>query len=133
MSGVGICVELLTANAALIAAVPATKIFAGAVPVNTELPAISVASVSGIPRNTVAMTETGKMVTERVQVTVLAKTYPLQKSYMLLVADALPNMHGTVNGFACDSIVPDNEGPDFYDDAAIIYEQSADFMVKFVR
>lgn len=132
MSGVAIARYLLANNVALIAAVPAARIFAGNV-IGGVYPAISVTSITGVPRNTVAMTETSRMITERVQITVYAATYALQKQLLGLVRGALPNTHGTVNTFNCDSILPDNEGPDLFDDVLIIYEQSQDFMIKFAR
>lgn len=133
MSGVAIIRGLLANNAILLASIPASKIFPGVIPIGTTLPAISISQVSGGQRNTVSMIESTKLVTDRVQVTVYAKTYPFQKAYMSLVRSALPNTHGLVNSYVCDSILPDNEGPDFYDDTLVIYEQSQDFMVKFLR
>jgi hypothetical protein len=133
MSGVAIARYLLANNAAMIAAVPAARIFAGNV-IGGVYPAVAVTSITGVPRNTVAMTETSRMITERVQVTVYAGTYALQKQLLGLVRGALPNTHGTVNTvFNCDSILPDNEGPDIFDDVLVIYEQGQDFMVKFNR
>ena len=132
MSGVAITRYLLANNSALLAAVPAARIFAGNI-IGTTYPAVAVTSISGVPRNTVAMTETAKHITERVQVTVYAGTYALQKQLLGLVRGALPVSRGTVNTFNCDSILPDSEGPDIYDDVLLIYEQSQDFMVKFAR
>ncbi|MFA6204481.1 MAG: hypothetical protein WC710_14985 [Gallionella sp.] len=122
---------LLANNATLIAQVPATKIMAGAIPLNTALPAISVMEISNVPRNNVGMNETNILETCRVQVTVLAKTYPTQKSILELVRKACPNQRGSIGGVEVDSILPDSAGPDMYDDAAVIYMQSRDFIVKF--
>lgn len=133
MSGTAIARHLLAANGALIAVIPAAKIFAGAIPINTVLPAIAVTQVSGVQRNTLGMNAVSYMVTDRVQVTVLGKTYALQKSYMALVRAALPNTRGTVNGFNVDSILQDMDGPDLYDSAADVRQQSTDFMVRFTR
>jgi hypothetical protein len=133
MSGVAIVRSKLAGNATLVAEIPAARIFSGAVPENTAVPYISVRSVSTVQRNTVAMTETLKQASERVQVTVYAASYPLQKSYMALVRAACPNSSGTINGFTCDSILPAGDGPDFFDDVLMVYEQSQDFMVKFAR
>lgn len=132
MSGVAIARYLLANNSAMIVAVPAARIFAGAVQ-GTTYPAIAVNSITGVSRNTVGMNETARMITERVQVTVYAGTYALQKQLLGLVRGALPNKHGTVNTFNCDSVLPESEGPDIFDDVLIIYEQSQDFMVKFSR
>lgn len=133
MSGVAIIRSKLAGNAALTAAIPATSIFSGAVPENTQVPYITVRSISVTQRNTVSMTETLKQASERVQVTVYAATYPLQKQYMALVRAACPNSNGTINGFQCDSILPAGDGPDFFDDVLMVYEQSQDFMVKYAR
>lgn len=133
MSGVAIVRALLAGNAALLASVPATRIFAGAIPLNTQLPAISVTQVSGTERSTVAMNEAKRLVTERVQVTVCTKTYPAKKSLLALARAALPNTRGAINGFDCDSVLPGPEGPDLDDPATAIYEQAQDFFVRFAR
>lgn len=131
MSGTAVIRSLLAANAALIAQVPAARIFVGDVPLNTTLPAISVKMISGVQRNTVAMTET-KSVVERVQVTLLTKTAS-QGPIWPLIRAALPNSRGVISTFGVDSILPDMAGPDMFDQTAIIYQQSQDFMVRFAR
>jgi hypothetical protein len=133
MSGVAIARALLAANANLLAVVPATRIMAGILPINTALPCISILQISATPRVTVKVDEGDKLITERVQVTVEASTYPQQKQIMELVRDAMPLSRGTVNGFACDSVVPDSEGPDIFDPDLPAYIQSMDFMIVFSR
>jgi hypothetical protein len=130
MSAVAAIRYLLANDATLVAQVAATKIMAGPIPINTVLPAISVQEISQIPHNDVGMNSTSVLSTSRVQVTVLAKTYATQKSILELVRKACPNTHGTVNGVAVDSILPDSAGPDLYDADAVIYMQSRDFIVK---
>lgn len=133
MSAVNAIRYLLANNANLIAVVPATKIMAGAIPLNTVLPAIAVNEISGVERHTVAMNTANVLVTSRVQVTVMSKTYTQQKSILALVRKACPVSRGTVNGIAVDSILPDTIGPDLRDDDAGIFMQSRDFMVKFTE
>lgn len=133
MSGVAIVTYLLAHASAVTAKVPANQITAGATPINTPLPAISVTQISSTQRNIVGMNAAKYLVTERVQVTVQAKSYPDQKAILALIRAALPESRGSINGFACDSIVPSSEGPDVYDYEALIYEQSVDFIVKFTR
>ena len=129
MSDVTVVRYLLANNAALIASVPATNIMAGKIPQGTVLPAISVMHVSTVRRNTVTK-EAQVLCTSRVQVTVMAKTYPSQKALLRLVREALPRTRGTVNGVEVDDILPDIEGPDFGDDTdASICMQSQDFIV----
>lgn len=129
MSGVSAIRYIVATNAALIAAVPATKIFSGIIP-QGAIPAIGVSKVGGQQRTTVAMTGK-KMCTERVQVTVQAKTYVSKKSIMVLVRAACRNRNGTVNGVELDSILPDTESPDMDDIEANIYTESHDFIVKW--
>ena len=132
MSGVAIVRYLLANNANLIAVVAAAKIMPGMIPVNTVLPAISIKQISGRELDQIKR-GSNQLVSERIQVTVLALTYPTQKSILNLIRSALPGTRGTVNGFAVDSIVPDIDGPDLYSDDPIIFEQSIDYMVKYLR
>jgi len=133
MSGVGIAQSLLSTNAGLIAVVAATRIKSGVLPLNTVLPAISLTTISAQQYNTLAQNSATYLVQERVQVTVLAATYPLVKSILALVRAALPQTRGTVNGFACDAIYPDTEGPDLYDDITLTHESSVDYRITFRR
>lgn len=126
-------VWLLQHNVALLAAVPAARIFAGVVPLETALPAISVSELLVYQRLTLAMNSARVLARARIQVSVLADTHPQQKSVIQLVRDALPHTRGTLNGVLLDSILPDVEGPDFRDDAATIFMQSQDYIVKFNR
>ena len=132
MSGVAVLRYMLANNAPLVAVVPSNKIIAGVAPMNTALPAISIKQISGQEYQTIKR-GTNQLVTERIQVTVLAATYPLQKSILNLIRTALPATRGTVNGFVVDSITPDIDGPDLYNDVPVIYEQSIDFVVRFYR
>lgn len=131
MSGVAVIRHLLTQSASVLALVPATRIISGTIPQKTGLPSIGVAQISGVPRNTVAMNEASRMISERVQVTVLAATYPAKKQVFALLRAACSNQRGTVNGITVDSILPDQEGPDLDDVDAAIFEQSMDFIVKW--
>jgi hypothetical protein len=132
MSGVSIIRTLLVANSSLLAVVPAEKIMAGVIPIGTVLPAIGITSISGMPKSTIRTDEV-TLWTDRVQVTVEAKSYPSQKSILALVRDAIPAKRGTVGSFYCDSISPDIEGPDIFDSEPAISAGSQDFLVRYVR
>lgn len=141
MSGVAVVRYLLANNVALLVKVPAARIMAGDLPINSLLPAISIQQVSSMPRNTVKMVGDGKVQhTDRVQVSVVVKGpqgtpagegYPAVRSILRLVLLACPQTRGTVNGFDVDSITPDVEGPDLSDDATALYSGSRDFFVKW--
>jgi len=140
VSGVAVIRHLLANNAAVLAVVPATRIMAGDLPLNTAMPAITVTEISSVPFNTINVNELPKMHTERVQVSALFKQslgtpagtgLPGIKALLKLVLAACPSQRGTVNGVAVDSIVPDTEGPDLSDDATALYSQSRDFIVRW--
>lgn len=141
MSGVAVVRFLLSQNASVLAIIPAARIMAGDLPLNTVLPAISVTQISSMPFNLLRTNEANKMHTDRVQVSVIFKGpqgspagtgYPGVKAMMKLVLAACPSQRGSVNSVSVDSIVPDLEGPDFYDDATAIYSSSRDFIVKWI-
>lgn len=131
MSGASIVGTLLRANAALIAVVPAAKIFNGVIPITTTLPAISIAEVDAVETRTVRMSADDVLTTSRIQVTVQAKSYATQKQVIELVRKALPHTRGTVGSYWVDSILPDSAGPDMQDTDTTIYMQSRDFRVTF--
>jgi hypothetical protein len=140
MSGVAVIRHLLANAAAVTAVVPATRITAGDLPINTVMPAISVIQISSVPRNTVKMNEVKVQHTDRVQVSVVCKGsqgtpsgtgYPGVRSLLALVLAACPHMRGAVNGVDCDSILPDIEGPDLSDDTTALFSGSRDFIVRW--
>lgn len=133
MSGVSIITQLLIANTALTTAV-GSRIAAGVLPLNTAVPAISITKVSGVQRKTLAMREANYLETDRVQVTVLDKTYPSLQAILQLVRIACPvSSSTTVAGFPVSSVLREGEGPDFFDDGPGIYSGSIDFMVAYTR
>lgn len=129
MSGVAIIRYKLANAAALTAVVPTARIQAGVLPQGTALPCISVTQVSGVPLNYVAASS--GLHTDRVQITVDAASYPQVRQILALCRAALPYTRGTVNSIACDSIVPDIEGPDGFDDLLKSYFQSQDYIVTW--
>jgi hypothetical protein len=130
MSDVKAIKHLLHSDAALVAVVPAAKIKSGLITQGTTLPAISVSHVSTIRRHAVASTSS-EFCTSRVQITVMAKSYPEQKSILALIRAALPRTRGSVNGVIVDSLLKDIDGPDFREDDAEIYMQSLDYIITY--
>lgn len=129
MSGVAIIRYKLANNAGLTAVVPATRIQAGVLPQATTLPAISVTLVSGMTG--LQVSKTSGLRTDRVQITVDAASYPQVRQILALCRAALPYTRGTVNSIACDSVLPDIEGPDGFDDLLKTYFQSQDYIVTW--
>ncbi len=142
MSGVAVIRSLLAGNSSVIAIIPATRIMAGDLPLNTVMPAIAVTQIDSIPHNHIRILESNKLHTDRVQVSVLFKGpqgspagtgYVGVKAMMKLVLAACPSQYGTVNGIAVQNITPADEGPDLYDDATALHNSSRDFFVRWTE
>lgn len=134
MSAVAIVRALLTADAAVIALVPADRIYAGAAPQLSVLPVISVTRVYGDEISTIARRQPGKTMRTRVQVTVLTKDPGgFAAGEKILKAAALGRgVHtGTVLSYHVKSILQQGEGPDLPVGDDKIHEKSRDFMVTF--
>lgn len=141
MSGVAIIRYLLSHNAGVLAVVPADRIKAGDLRLTVVLPAISVKKIDGMRRENVAADARKRMWRERVQVSPLVKdpfATPAGTGYagvdqlLDLCVEALPCTRGLVNGIYCDSILPDLEGPDEFDEVDGIHSGSQDFMVVWI-
>lgn len=132
MSGPAVVRYLLANSAGLIAEVPAARIIVGNLPIATVLPAVSVKKISGVKLRGVRQNEAGALRQDRVQVTVHAISGAQQQQLMALVRAACPSQRGTVNGVSVDSIIDDGEGPDLSDPDASIFEQSQDFLARWV-
>lgn len=130
MEGVGAVRQVLAANAALIALVPATRIQAGDMPQGTTLPAISIVRVSSTDRN-LPNPGTYRHVTERVQVNVMASTYPQQRAVVSAIRAAAADQFPTVLGLIRVTIHTDGAGPDFINEQASIFVGSQDFIVTY--
>lgn len=131
MSGINIINALLTADAAVTALVPATRIGAGVLPARTTLPAIGLAIISKVDRN-IASPAAKVVVTERIQVTVMANDYPAKQALLAAVRKACRDQHGTIATFAGVAVLTDGAGPDFQSEGGSgIYLQSQDFKVTY--
>lgn len=128
--GVAVIWAMLTADAAVTALVPVTRIAAGVAPVGTQLPAIAITSVSSTDRNILSPGEQ-RHVTERVQVTVMAANYPSQKAVLRAVKRAAADTMPSVTGLSDITVHTDGAGPDFMSDEAAIYQGSQDFIIRF--
>lgn len=133
MSGAFIVHKLLSDDEDVIDIVPVAKIHYGFVPVASvqAMPALLVREISGVQRNTLGMTESTFLQTDRVQVDVFSKTYLEMRSLLDLVRKACPNTRGTVATFDVQSVVFEGRGPDLSDPDAQIFNQSIDLMVTW--
>ncbi|QOV92999.1 DUF3168 domain-containing protein [Novosphingobium sp. ES2-1] len=130
MNGVIAVRSLLVADTGVTALVPAVRIAAGMLPQGTALPAISLMSVSSTDRNIPAPGPKRRVI-ERVQVTVLAASYPAAKAIMRAVRAAAADSMPATDGLTDVTVHTDSAGPDFLDEETGIHMQTQDFRVSF--
>lgn len=130
MNGVIAVRSLLVVDTGVTALVPVAQIVAGALPQGSGLPAISLMSVSSTDRN-VPAPGPKRRVTERVQVTVLAASYPAAKAIIRAVRAAAADRMPAIDGLTDVTVHTDSAGPDFLDEETGIHMQTQDFRVSF--
>ena len=130
MNGVIAVRTLLVTDTGMTALVPEARIAAGMLPQGTDLPAISLMSVSSVDRN-ISAPGPKRRVTERVQVTVLAATYRQVKAILAAVRRAAADQMPTIDGLFDVTVHTDSAGPDFLDEETGIHMQTQDLRVSF--
>ena len=130
MNGVIAVRTLLVTDTGMTALVPPAHIAAGMLPQGTELPAISLLSVSSVDRN-IPAPGSKRRVTERVQVTVLARTYPETKTLIAAIRKAAADQMPTIDELFDVTVHTDSAGPDFLDEETGIHMQTQDLRVSF--
>jgi hypothetical protein len=132
MDGVAIIRALLTADDALLALVPDDRVAAGALPLGTPLDALSIEMVSTADRNIIAP-GANRRVTERVQVTALAATYPRLKAVLAAAKKAAADYVGSAAGVVDVTVHTAGGGPEFMNRDASIHMGTQDFLVGFTE
>ena len=130
MNGVIAVRSLLVADIGVTSLVPVARIAAGMLAQGTDLPAISLMSVSSVDRN-VPAPGAKRRVTERVQVTVLARAYPETKAILAAARKAAADQMPVIDGLTDVTIHTDSAGPDFLDEETGIHMQTQDLRVSF--
>jgi hypothetical protein len=130
MNGVIAVRSLLVADTGVTSLVPVARIAAGMLAQGTDLPAISLMSVSSVDRN-VPAPGAKRRVTERVQVTVLARTYTEVKAIIAAARQAAADRMPTIDELFDVTVHTDSAGPDFLDEETGIHMQTQDFRVSF--
>lgn len=132
MSAVKIIRTLLLADPAMIALVPAVRVIAGIIPQGTALPAIAITEVSRVDHQSLKPGSQAHC-TSRVQVTVVAGSYPVKKTLLGAVRHACRDKIGTIAGVSGVAVLLDGTGPDFDDTDTGFSMQSQDFKVGFTE
>jgi len=130
MNGIAALRQILAGTAAVTALVPATRIIGGDLPQGVALPAIGITRVSQVDRRLIAKGDT-RRVTERIQATVMAKTYPEAEEIRRTIKNAADYQSPAVAGISEVVVLAEGAGPDFTEDEVSIPMQMQDFMVSF--
>ena len=130
MNGVIAVRSLLVGDLRVTALVPPERVAAGTLPQATVLPAIALMSIGSVDRN-IPSPGPKRRVTERVQVTVLARAYPEAKTIIAAVRAAAADRMPAIDGLTDVTVHTDSAGPDFLDEETGIHMQSQDFRVAF--
>lgn len=130
MNGVAAVLQLLAADVAVTALVPATRIMAGVLPQETILPAIAITPVSSVDMQFIPA-DAERFTTDRVQVTVMAANYPSLQAILRAAKRAGDAKTPTVSGISNVIVRTDGQGPFFMNEAASIHLQTQDFRVSY--
>lgn len=130
MNGVIAVRSLLVGDLRVTALVPAERVAGGTLPQGTSLPAIALMSIGSVDRN-VPSPGPKRRVTERVQVTVLARAYPEAKTIIAAIRAAAADRMPAIDGLTEVTVHTDSAGPDFLDEETGIHMQTQDFRVSF--
>jgi len=130
MNGVIAVRSLLVGDLRVTGFVPEGRIAAGTLPQGTVLPAIALMSIVSVDRN-IPSPGPKRRVTERVQVTVLARAYPEAKTIIAAVRAAAADRMPAIDGLSEVTVHTDSAGPDFLDEETGIHMQTQDFRVSF--
>ena len=130
MNGVIAVRSLLVGELRVTALVPPERIAAGTLAQGTALPAIALTSIGSVDRN-ILVPGPKRRVSERVQVTVLARAYPEAKTIIAAVRAAAADRMPAIDGLTDVTVHTDSAGPDFLDEETGIHMQTQDFRVAF--
>lgn len=128
-----IIVALLKADADLLALIPATRMFPGAIPQTAKFPALAYTNISDNDRHTLSGTEAAVIETGRVQITVAAQDYPSKERLIGLVRRACADKRGQIAGITVNNVRSAGIGPDLDNTDAGIYGRTIDFLVTSRR
>jgi hypothetical protein len=122
-------ITALLLDTAGVAALVSDRVYPGQLPQGTRLPAAVVEHIDTNELTTLDAAAEFGLVRSRIQVTVLASTYPAQKALLEQVRLACNYQRGSIAGVWVVSVIRDTVGPDLRDDDRGVFYQSVDFQV----
>ena len=130
MNGVIAVRSLLVGDLRVTTLVLPERIAAGTLPQGIVLPAIALTSIGSTDRN-IPSPGPKRRVSERVQVTVLARAYPEAKAIITAVRAAAADRMPAIDGLTEVTVQTETAGPDYLDEETGIHMQTQDFRVSF--
>ena len=130
MNGVIAVRSLLVSDLRVTSLVPPERVAAGTLPQGTALPAIALMSIGSTDLN-IPSPGPKRRVTERVQVTVLTRTYAEAKAIIAAIRGAAADQMPAIDGLSDVTVHTDSAGPDFLDEETGIHMQTQDLRVSF--
>ena len=112
-----------------VTALVGTRIYPPPLPQGVALPALAVEHISTVDLPRIDAASGVNLVTSRIEVTAIAKTYAAQKDLIEAVRLALMYQHGTFAGVYVGTILRGSVGPDMRDDDMQVFTQAIDFLV----
>jgi hypothetical protein len=126
-------IRALQLACAPVAAIVGTRIYAGEAPEDAGYPYLFIHEVDRNERSTTSLAGNYVLVTARVQVTPIARSYGECKA-LLQAAKLDAGAHtGVIAGVTVRSVTRGAVGPDFHDAETDTYEQSRDFTIVFTE
>ena len=116
-----------------VSAIAGDRVTAGDVPQGEVLPAIGIKEISRSEQATASLSQSTVLVTARVQVTIHAKSYRVQKELLQAAKLAAGPHTGVIAGVTVRSVKRDIVGPDLSNPDAKTFEQSRDFKVVYIE
>lgn len=129
MNGVDIIGALVGSDPAIVAMVPLARIKAELLPDGVQLPALLVRDISSVERQSLKRGPTVRT-TERVSVTVRAKSLRERRAVLKLVVARCAGALGTIAGASSVSVLTAGRGPGLIGPGNS-FEQTQDFRVTF--
>ena len=118
---------LLKSDAALLAQIPAERMYPGDIPQGASFPALAYTNVSG--NDALALRGNVLLETGRVQITVAASSYSAKERLIGLVRGACDNKRGLIAGITVRNVRSGGIGPDLDNKDAGIFGRTIDFLV----
>ncbi len=124
-------IRALLLQAGAVTALVSDRCYPGQLPQGCPLPALVIEHISTVDLPTLDAAAAYGLTRSRIQVTVLASTYPAQKALAAAAVAACKYQRGLIAGIRVITVTRELLGPDQRDDDRSVFHQSIDFLITF--